>query len=151
LSVFYHWNLYLKQYTETLSIFYISDLYIRLVVILQFASLIIDKDNFYWTWSPVFNSNTSNQYLLLFWTLSTHLKLQLYNRQIVQHISQSQDCSDKSILLSLLHRFSILYTSLSQSYKLSPPSINLTYYLSLSIRVKGKPYIRLTQENLMKF
>ena len=46
--------------TEILSISYNIYLYIRLVVILQFASLIIDKDNSYWTQSPVFNSNTPN-------------------------------------------------------------------------------------------
>ena len=60
LSVFYHWNLCLGQYTKTPSTFYISDLYIRLVVILQFTSLIISKDNSYWTWSLVFNSDIPN-------------------------------------------------------------------------------------------
>ena len=66
------WRSYLCQYlntetsawgnrgftTETPSIFYNIYLYIRLVVTLQLTSLIIDKDNSYWTWSPVFNSDT---------------------------------------------------------------------------------------------
>ena len=43
--------------TETLSISYSSFLYIRLVVILQLTSLIINKDNSYWTWSLVFNGD----------------------------------------------------------------------------------------------
>ena len=34
LSVSHHWNLHLELYTETLSIFYIFGLYIRLVVTL---------------------------------------------------------------------------------------------------------------------
>ena len=34
LSISYYWNLYLGQYTETLSISYTSNMYIRLVVIL---------------------------------------------------------------------------------------------------------------------
>ena len=54
--------------TETLNIFYTICLYIRLVVTLQFASLIIDKDNSYWTWSLVFNSNIP---------ISTHSYLRL--------------------------------------------------------------------------
>ena len=44
--------------TKTPSISYNIYLYIRLVVILWFASLIINKDNSYWTWSLVFNSDT---------------------------------------------------------------------------------------------
>ena len=43
---------------KPLSISWLSNLYIRLVVILQFTSLVINEDNLYWTWSLVFNSNT---------------------------------------------------------------------------------------------
>ena len=86
--------------TETPSISYTICLYIRLVVILWFASLIINKDNSYWTRSLVFNSNTPIS------THSHHLKLRPYGRQIVQHISWSQDCST-----SLLISESILWTS----------------------------------------
>jgi len=82
LSVFHYWNLCSGQYTKTPSTSYISDLYIRLVVTLQFTSLIIDEDNSYWTWSLVFNSNTPNQYSLQSQTLSTYLKLQPSSRQI---------------------------------------------------------------------
>ena len=39
--------------TETPSISYNMYLYIRLVATLYFTSLIIDENNFYWTWSPV--------------------------------------------------------------------------------------------------
>ena len=44
--------------TETSSISYTICLYIRLVVTLWFASLIINEDNSYWTWSLVFNGDT---------------------------------------------------------------------------------------------
>ena len=90
LSVFYHWTLCLEQYTKIPSISYMTDSYIRLVVILWFANLIIDEDNSYWTQSSVFNSNTPNQHSSPSQTLFTPLKLWLYDRQIVQHISWSQ-------------------------------------------------------------
>jgi len=67
-----------------------------------------DNDNFYWTWFLVFNSDILNQYSLPSQTSSTHLKLQPHNRQMVQHISWSQGCSNKSVSLSLLYRVSIL-------------------------------------------
>ena len=54
--------------TETLSISYTIHLYIRLVVTLWSTSLIIDEDNSYWTWSPVFNGDTP---------ISTHFHLRL--------------------------------------------------------------------------
>jgi len=54
--------------TETLSISYTIHLYIRLVVILWFTSLIINEDNSYWTWSLVFNGDIP---------ISTHSHLRL--------------------------------------------------------------------------
>ena len=75
--------------TETLSIFYSRKSYIRLGVTLWFASLIINKDNSYWTQSLVFNSDTPNQHSLPSQTSSYHLKLQPHSRQTAQHISWS--------------------------------------------------------------
>ena len=51
------------------------------------------KINSYWTWSPVFNSDTPNQHSLPSQTSSYSLKLWPCSRQTVQHISWSQGCS----------------------------------------------------------
>jgi len=56
----------------------------------SYTSLIINKDNSYWTQSLVFNDNIPNQHSSPSQTLFTSLKLWLYGKQTVQHISWSQ-------------------------------------------------------------
>ena len=69
--------------TETLSISYAYYLYIRLVVTLWFASLIIDKDNLLLNLISSVQWWYTIQYPLLFQTSSKYPKLQLCGRQEV--------------------------------------------------------------------
>ena len=79
--------------TETPSIFYTFCLYVRLVVILQFASLIINEDKLLLNSISGVQRQHTNQYSLPSRTSFHHLKLQPCGRQMAQHISWSQDHS----------------------------------------------------------
>ena len=105
--------------TETPSIFYIIYLYIRLVVTLWFASLIINKDNFYWTRSPVFNDNTPIS------PHSYHLKLQPHSRQTAQHISWSQGHSTSSLISESIVQTSTLVWTVPDSILRLPSLLSL--------------------------
>jgi len=107
--------------TETPSISYNTYLYIKLVVILQFASLIIDEDNFYWTWSLVFNANIP---------ISTHSILDLFLSLEIMTTWQT-DSTVHKLKPRSFHKSVHLWVHLADFYSQCEPYLILTYMLYL--------------------